>query len=758
MIALYPEGAYVLEDGRVVLNDAKAPKTFQMDTNQTLPDCRAVKNTRAYTVLSSHNQSQSDTDLQLRFDFLASHDITYVGIILTALASGLTAFPMPYILTNCHNSLCAVGGTINEDDHAFGLSAAKKFGGVYVPAHEAVIHQYMREMYAGAGKMILGSDSHTRYGAFGTLAIGEGGGELAKQLLGRTYDIKRPEVVGVRLTGKLPFGVGPQDVALAMIKAVFDNGFVKNRILEFFGPGVANLSMEERIGIDVMTTESACLSSIWEVDEKTKAYLDMHGRSDAYTPFKRKGVAFYERYMEIDLSKIEPMIALPFHPANVYTIREVNSNTKEIVQSVNAKAKGLFSAGVDFDLGRCVTDGRLRATQSVIAGCSGGTFENICAAADILKGEHIGDGELALNVYPASMPIYKELVNNGVFSSLIDSGAVIKTAFCGPCFGAGDVPRNNAFSIRHTTRNFPNREGSKPGEGQIACVALMDARSIAATSLNGGYLLGADETAYTPSKYSYHFDRTLYEKRVYDGAGRADAKEALRFGPNIVQWPEMEQMRDNLLLKVCASLLDPVTTTDELIPSGETSSLRSNPVRLAQFALSRKDPQYVPRTKELNVKINSWQNDSTKGEITEALQALEISAQTPLSLSVGSCVFAKKPGDGSAREQAASCQKVLGTLANVAWEYATKRYHSNLINWGIVPFVWEGGELANGDWLYVSDIKRKILDGICAFDALLLSEGKVTPITLRMAQLTQEERAILTKGCLINYYHDETRA
>ena len=707
----------------------------------------ARKGTMAYRILQSHNRG-TEEDLKLKFDAIASHDITYVGIIQTAKASGLKEFPLSYTLTNCHNSLCAVGGTINEDDHVFGLSAAKKYGANFVPPHIAVIHQYMREMEARVGRMILGSDSHTRYGALGTLAVGEGGPELVKQILNKTYDIKRPEVVAVYLRGNLKKGVGPQDVAIALCGAVFKNGFVKNKILEFVGPGIANLSMDYRNGIDVMTTETACLSSIWETDEKTREYYKVHGREGDYKELHPADPAYYDCGITINLSSIEPMIALPFHPSNAFTIRELLAHPKEILSEVEAAGRKL--RGDDrFTLTDKIRDGALYVDQGVIAGCAGGMYENIAEAYEILKGGSTGADEFSLSVYPSSQPVYKALVDNGYISGLMDAGVVVKTAFCGPCFGAGDVPANNGLSIRHTTRNFESREGSKPAQGQLASVALMDARSIAATAANGGRLTPATEVQYVKKVKKYFFDAEIYRKRVYHGAGKAQADTELKYGPNIADWPEMIPLGQNVLIKAVSVITDPVTTTDELIPSGETSSYRSNPMKLAEFALSRKDPGYVGRAKA--VKADEDVRRAT-GELPESVlrevEPLHIRKEGTI---YGSCVVAVKPGDGSAREQAASCQRVLGGIANIAEEYATKRYRSNLINWGMLPFTAKKLHLSLGDYIYIEDIAKAIAEGAESVPAKLLSGKSVKEITLTLGSLTPDERSIILKGCLINF-------
>ncbi len=723
----------------------------------------AGKNTIAYGILEDHNSSESMDDLKIRFDCLTSHDITFVGIIQTARASGLKKFPVPYVLTNCHNSLCAVGGTINEDDHVFGLSAARKYGGVYVPPHQAVIHQYAREELAGCGKMILGSDSHTRYGALGTMAMGEGGGELVKQLLSQTYDIKRPEVVAVYLTGKPGFGVGPQDVAIALIGKLFAAGTVKNRVMEFIGPGVSELSADFRIGIDVMTTETTCLSSIWQTDEKVHEWYDVHGREGEYKELRPKGTAYYDELVEVDLSKVRPMIAMPFHPSNAYSIDEVNEDLDGVLSEAEERAKVAFGDDIGFDLHSKIKDGKLMTDQGIIAGCAGGGFENICAAADILDGADIGNGEFTMSVYPASMPVYAELVKNGSFTKLLNAGVVIKTCFCGPCFGAGDTPANNAFSIRHSTRNFPNREGSKVQNGQVSSVALMDARSIAATAANKGILTGADKLDVSLGKYKYYFDKTIYEKRVFDSKGKADENAELVMGPNIKDWPEMVALTDNLLLRVVSEIHDPVTTTDELIPSGETSSYRSNPLGLAEFALSRKDPEYVGRAKKVQsfeeARERSVQEFSeimaSDQEFSKVWDAVKVrwEGTNRDNTGIGSLIYAKKPGDGSAREQAASVQKVLGGWANIANEYATKRYRSNLINWGMLPFLIDSEELPfkNLDYIFIPDIRKAVEEKAETIYAYTITGGGAGRFELSLGSLTDVERQIILKGCLINY-------
>ena len=763
---LYEQGAYLINGKDVVIQSPEAPAAVKSRTGKDVNVAEAKKNTIAYGILAAHNTSGNMDKLQIKFDKLTSHDITFVGIIQTARASGLERFPIPYVLTNCHNSLCAVGGTINEDDHMFGLTCAKKYGGVYVPPHQAVIHQYAREMLAGGGKMILGSDSHTRYGALGTMAIGEGGPELVKQLLNKTYDVDMPEVVGVYLTGEPMKGVGPQDVALAIIGEVFDKGFVKNKVMEFVGPGVSNLSVDFRIGVDVMTTETTCLSSIWRTDDKVKEFYEIHGREDDFEELNPGEIAYYDSFIEINLSEIKPMIAMPFHPSNTYTIEELNANLLDILDDCEKRAEVSFDGKVKLDLKSKVHNGRLYVDQGIIAGCAGGGFENICDAADILKGASIGSDEFTLSVYPASTPIYMELVKNGAVAKLLETGAIVKTAFCGPCFGAGDTPANNAFSIRHSTRNFPNREGSKVQNGQVSSVALMDARSIAATAANKGYLTAATDMDVNYTKPKYFFDKTIYENRVFDSHGVADPNQEIQFGPNIKDWPAMSALPENLVLKVVSEIHDPVTTTDELIPSGETSSFRSNPLGLAEFALSRKDPEYVGRAKAIQKAQKAVEADECPGkafeEVAPVMQAIKAAfpekdfhdGRLGDNIGFGSTIFAVKPGDGSAREQAASCQKVLGGWANIANEYATKRYRSNLINWGMLPFIIDEGELPfrNLDYLFLPDIRKAIADGATEFTAYVVKEGKLEPFTLKMGALTPDEQEIILKGCLINYY------
>ena len=740
---LWEKGAY-LSNGKLVENLAGANAAD------------GAKKTIAYSILQKHNTSGDASKLKIKFDKITSHDITYVGIIQTARASGLEKFPLPYVLTNCHNSLCAVGGTINEDDHMFGLTCAQKYGGIYVPPHQAVIHQFAREMLAKCGDMILGSDSHTRYGALGTMAIGEGGGELAKQLLGKTYDVNMPGVVAIYLTGAPVAGVGPQDVALAIIKAVFDNGYVKNKVMEFVGPGVASLSADFRIGVDVMTTETTCLSSIWATDDIIREFYAIHGRENDYAELNPTDGAYYDGAIEIDLSEIRPMIALPFHPSCAYTIDEVNKNLLDVLAETEKRAKVSFGDKVQYSLKEKVIDGKLYVDQGVIAGCAGGGFENICAAADILKGKDTGNGKFLLNVYPASMPVYMELMKNGAFSSLVSAGAIIKTAFCGPCFGAGDTPANGAFSICHSTRNFPNREGSKIQNGQLSSVALMDARSIAATAANKGFLTPATEFDTEFSGKKYFFDKGIYEKRVYDSKGVAHPEVEIQFGPNIKDWPSMKELSDDLLVKVVSEIHDPVTTTDELIPSGETSSFRSNPLGLAEFTLSRRDPAYVGKAKAVRDLT-----DDVKAEVENVAKAFDAKyadmAGRVSKAGLGSTIFAVKPGDGSAREQAASCQKVLGGWANIANEYATKRYRSNLINWGMLPFIYKDGDknlpFANDDYVFVPNVKKMITDKLSTTKAYAIKkDGTITEFELTMGDLTDDERKIILAGCLINYY------
>ena len=741
MITLNPNGVYLL-DGKTITQEAPLGKD------------EARENTIAYQILRAHDVNGSKgKSLNIRFDAMVSHDITYVGIIQTARASGLKEFPLPYAMTNCHNSLCAVGGTINEDDHVFGLSAAKKYGGIYVPANQAVIHQYAREALTACGNMILGSDSHTRYGSLGNMGVGEGGGELVKQLLKNTWDINAPEVVLVWLEGKPRRGVGPHDVAISLVKAVFESGFVKNKVLEFAGPGVKELPIDFRNGVDVMTTETTCLSSIWITDDEVKNYFQMHGRPEAYKELKPGKVAWYDAMVTIDLSKQESMIALPYHPSNAVSIHELQENPEKVLKAIEEDTKKRFGEKVHPDLMSKIRNGKVYADQGIIAGCSGGTYDNLSEAATILKGKSIGNDYFTMSAYPQSTPVYLATTRNHIAEELLEAGVVIKPAFCGPCFGAGDVPSNNGLSIRHTTRNFPNREGSKPGQGQISMVALMDARSIAATAANGGVITAATDIEYEDTHKPYQFDGRIYEKRIYNGFGKANLNEELRYGPNIKDWPVMPAMQENMLLELAAVIHDPVTTTDELIPSGETSSYRSNPLKLSEFALSRRVPEYVGRSK----RIQEDDRNRRAGVLTEDLQkALAVAGTTAESTSFGSCVFANKPGDGSAREQAASCQKVLGGDANICYEYATKRYRSNCINWGIVPFTIDKEtpfEYEVGDYVFVPGIREAILNGAEEIDARVITrDGRSTPILLHFQNLTADERQILADGCLMNYY------
>ena len=758
---LFHTGAYLLNGRELIADDGEAKAKLSAKTGREIDKEEARKGTIAYGILKEHNTSGNMDKLKIKFDKMTSHDITFVGIIQTARASGLEKFPIPYVLTNCHNSLCAVGGTINEDDHMFGLSCAKKYGGVYVPPHQAVIHQFAREMLAAGGKMILGSDSHTRYGALGTMAIGEGGPELVKQLLNKTYDINMPGVVAVYLKGKLNKGVGPQDVALAIIGEVFANGYVNNKVMEFVGEGVDELSVDCRIGIDVMTTETTCLSSIWKTDSKVKEFYEIHKRPEDYKELNPADVAYYDGVVEVDLSEIKPMIAMPFHPSNTYTIEELNANLMDILDDVEKRALvSLDNNKVKYTLKDKVKNGRLYVEQGVIAGCAGGGFENICDAADILRGKFIGSDAFSLSVYPASQPVFLELVKNGRVADLLETGATVRTAFCGPCFGAGDVPCNNGLSIRHSTRNFPNREGSKVTNGQIASVALMDARSIAATAANKGFLTAATDVDVDFTKPKYFFDASIYENRVYNGAGKADPSVEIKFGPGIVDWPEMASLTDHMVLKVVSVIHDPVTTTDELIPSGETSSFRSNPLGLAEFTLSRKDPAYVGRAKEVQkaekARIAGEDIFAADPEVKPVFDVInkEFSVD-PKETEIGSMIFAVKPGDGSAREQAASCQKVLGGLANIAREYATKRYRSNLINWGMLPFIFDGElPFENGDYVFIKDIRKAIKEKADTVKAYVVGDS-LKEFELKLGELTDDEREIILQGCLINYYKSQ---
>ena len=769
MVKLYDGGVYLVNGTEIVEENemekraaAGAAPALQTENGESYKE-RARKGTMAYSILKEHNVSGSMDKLKIRFDAMASHDITFVGIIQTAKASGMEEFPIPYVLTNCHNTLCAVGGTINEDDHVFGLSACKKYGGIFVPPHIGVIHQYMREMMAGCGKMILGSDSHTRYGALGTMAIGEGGGELVKQLLKDTYDVAYPGVVAVYLTGKPAPYVGPQDIALAIIGAVYKNGYVKNKVMEFVGPGVSSMDTDYRNGVDVMTTETTCLSSVWRTDEDTKAYLALHGRAGDYKEMNPADVAYYDGMVYVDLSTVKPMIALPFHPSNTYEIDELNSNLEDILRTVEVEAgKIIDNPDIHFTLTDKIENGKLKVDQGVIAGCAGGTYSNIMEAAHILKGKSCGNDEFALSVYPSSQAVFIDLVDKGAISDLMVAGATVRSAFCGPCFGAGDTPFNRGLSIRHTTRNFPNREGSKPGNGQIASVALMDARSIAATAANGGILTSAETVADGYQVPAYHFDPSVYENRVYQGYGKADKTKELIYGPNIKDWPQMSALGDNILLKVCSKIMDSVTTTDELIPSGETSSYRSNPLGLAEFTLSRRDPGYVGRTKEVDKLEKARTNGQDPKELCPDLDRVFEQIKklpgnedvTAMNTEIGSMIYAVRPGDGSAREQAASCQRVIGGLANIALEYATKRYRSNVMNWGMIPFLMDGEpEFEVGDYIYVPGI-RKILDGDMSHIPAYIIRDSVKEITLKIADMTPEEREIVKAGCLINYNRD----
>ena len=757
MVKLYDGGAYLV-NGDTIVPEKEAAKVESLTGKKALKE-EARKGTIAYGIMEAHNTSGNMENLKIKFDAMASHDITFVGIIQTAKASGMEKFPIPYVLTNCHNSLCAVGGTINEDDHMFGLSAAKKYGGIYVPPHIAVIHQYMREMHAGCGKMILGSDSHTRYGALGTMAIGEGGGELVKQLLCDTYDVACPGVVGIYLDGKPNPWVGPQDIALAIIGAVFKNGYVKNKVMEFVGPGVSSMTTDYRNGIDVMTTETTCLSSIWRTDEDTKKFLTTHGRADAYKELNPADVAYYDGMVYVDLSTVKPMIALPFHPSNTYEIDELNANLSDILHGVEEEAAKISQGRAKFHLADKITDKGLQVQQAVIAGCAGGNYTNVVEAANALRGKNTGSGEFSLAVYPSSQPVFINLTKQGYIADLMEAGAIIRTAFCGPCFGAGDTPCNDGLSIRHTTRNFPNREGSKPGNGQMSAVALMDARSIAATAANGGILTSAENLDCWGDVPEYEFDPSVYNKRVYYGFQKGDEEKSLVYGPNIKDWPEMSPLTDNILLKVCSKILDPVTTTDELIPSGETSSFRSNPLGLAEFTLSRRDPEYVGRSKEVDKieKARVAGEDVTKAE-PELVKVYEkihtIAGQEkvlPVETEVGSVIYAVKPGDGSAREQAASCQRVIGGLANITKEYATKRYRSNVMNWGMIPFQMKGEpEFEVGNYIYVPDVKKALDGDMKDFKAFVIGE-EVKEISLYVADMTEDEKKIVKAGCLINY-------
>ena len=760
---LYDSGVYIINGRELIEDTEEAAAALRQTIGREIDREEARRATIAWGILNAHNRAGDEEHLRLVFDSLTSHDITYVGIIQTARASGMESFPMPYVLTNCHNTLCAVGGTINEDDHKFALSAAKKYGGVYVPPHLAVIHSYNREMMAGCGRMILGSDSHTRYGALGTMAVGEGGGELAKQLVRRTYEIARPEVIGIYLTGKPQRGVGPHDVALSIIGATYQNGYVKNKVMEFIGDGIAALPVEFRNGIDVMTTETTCWTSIWKTDDQVKEYYQIHGRPEAYQELDAGEVAYYDGLVYVDLSMIEPTIAMPFHPSNIFTIRQLKANAADILAKVEADCMAqLSNQNLNLRLREKYRNGEIFVEQGTIAGCAGGTFDNVCDAADILKGKCIGDGAFSLSVYPGSQPAYMELVKNGSIAALMEAGAIVRSAFCGPCFGAGDTPANGELSIRHTTRNFPNREGSKPGEGQIATVALMDARSIAATAARGGKLTAATDIDSCFTGPKYFFDKRIYESRVYDGTGKADPCTELHFGPNIKDWPPMPALPEHMLLKVVSYITDPVTTTDELIPSGETSSYRSNPLRLAEFALSRKDPAYVGRAKEVHAVELMREEGKDPRESPEIakiwlrLQSIPaFEAVEPGSVGIGSTIYAHRPGDGSAREQAASVQKVLGGWANLCLEYATKRYRSNLINWGMLPFQVEDASAFQKDsYIFIPHVKKLIEEGGTQTEAWVLG-AEPQKMTLKLAALTEDERKIITAGCLINYYRED---
>ena len=758
MVKLYNGGAYLI-NGNTLIEENDKDK-IKAATGKDIDKEEARKGSIAYNILKAHNTSGNMDKLRLKFDAMASHDITFVGIIQTAKASGMEKFPLPYVLTNCHNSLCAVGGTINEDDHMFGLSAAKKYGGIYVPPHLAVIHQYMREAFAGCGKMILGSDSHTRYGALGTMAIGEGGGELVKQLLQDTYDVNRPEIIAIYLDGAPKAGVGPQDIALAIIGAVFKNGYVKNKIMEFVGPGIAYMTTDYRNGVDVMTTETTCLSSVWETDEDTKKFLSVHGRVGDYKQLKPADVTYYDGVVYVDLSTIKPMIALPFHPSNVYEIDTLNENLEDLLHEVEVEAIKIGGeAGKGLKLVDKIENGKLRVSQGIIAGCAGGTYSNVMEAAHILKGHSTGFDEFNLNVYPSSQPVFIETTRNGAVADLMESGAVVKTAFCGPCFGAGDTPANNGLSIRHTTRNFPNREGSKPGSGQMSAVALMDARSVAATARNKGILTPATEYADDYVVPEYHYDDTIYKNRVYNGFGNAHEESDLVYGPNIKDWPEMTALTDNILLKVCSKILDDVTTTDELIPSGETSSYRSNPLGLAEFTLSRRDPEYVGRSKKVDViekarrsGADILKDNAELADVFDKIKTIEgFSNIIANDTEIGSMIYAKKPGDGSAREQAASCQRVIGGLANIAKEYATKRYRSNVMNWGMLPFLLdEEPDFEVGDYIFVPNIKSHLRGDMSKIPAYIIGND-IKEISLNIAEMTDAEKSIVEAGSLINY-------
>ena len=761
MVKLYDSGVYLLNGKEIVCDDRDAAAAIKSKTGREVTKEQAKKGTMAYSIIENHNTSNDESNLKIKFDALTAHDITYVGIIQTARESGMEEFPVPFVMTNCHNSLCAVGGTINEDDHMFALSAAKKYGGVYVPTNMAVIHSYNREMMCKCGRMILGSDSHTRYGALGTMGVGEGGGELAKQLVGRTYDLKSPDVIGIYLTGKPQKGVGPQDVALTIIGSLYKNGYVKNKVMEFIGDGIANLGVDYRNGIDVMTTETACWTSIWCTDGKVKDYYEIHGRAEDYAQIEPRDIAYYDGLVYVDLSAIKPTIAMPFHPSNIYTIEELKANALDIFNKVQTEGLKQFDVpNLKFDLVSKVRNGDIYVDQGIIAGCSGGTYDNIVDVADIMNGKSTGNGTFTMSVYPGSQPIYMELVKNGTIEKLMSAGVIVREAFCGPCFGAGDTPANQELSIRHTTRNFPNREGSKPTEGQLSSVALMDARSIAATAINGGKLTAATEIDVNYTKPKYYFNKSIYENCVFNGVGKADHATELKFGPNIKDWPSIPSLTEDLLLKVVTYITDPVTTTDELIPSGEISSFRSNPLRLAEFTLGRKDPAYVGKAKEIQRHEIQRENGGDPSVASEEIRKVYDKIRTikgfenidPKNVGIGSTIFANKPGDGSAREQAASCQRVIGAWANLAKEYATKRYRSNLINWGMVPFLVNGEPVFNKDeYVFIPGLRNAILDGKAEIKAYAIGNG-VTEFTVSVGDLTKDERSIITAGCLINYY------
>jgi len=761
MVKLYDTGVYLLNGKEIVRDDENAAAAVKSKSGRQITKEQAKKGTMAYSIIEAHNTGEDESNLKIKFDALTAHDITYVGIIQTARASGMEEFPVPFVMTNCHNSLCAVGGTINEDDHRFALSAAKKYGGIYVPTNLAVIHSYNREMMSKCGRMLLGSDSHTRYGSLGTMAVGEGGGELAKQLVGRTYDLKRPDVIGIYLTGKPQKGVGPQDIALTIIGNVYKSGYVKNKVMEFIGDGIANLDVEYRNGIDVMTTETTCWSSIWITDDKVKDYYELHGRGADYSRLEPRDIAYYDGLVYVDLSAVKPTIAMPFHPSNIYTIEELKANALDIMNKVQTEGLKQFDTpNLKFDLTSKVRNGEIYVDQGIVAGCSGGTYENIVDVADIMDGRSTGNGAFTMSVYPGSQPVYMELVRNGSIEKLMSAGVIVRSAFCGPCFGAGDTPSNQGFSIRHTTRNFPNREGSKPNEGQLASVALMDAHSIAATAINGGRLTAATEIDVTYTKPKYYFNKSIYDKRVFNGVGKADPGTELEFGPNIKDWPVIPSLTEDLLLKVVTYITDPVTTTDELIPSGETSSFRSNPLRLAEFTLGRKDPSYVGKTKEVQKYELEREQGKDPSLLSEKIRKVYDRLRTikgfedidPKKVGIGSTIYANKPGDGSAREQAASCQRVIGAWANLAKEYATKRYRSNLINWGMLPFLIDGEPVFGKDeFIFIPNVRKAVLEGKAEIKAYAIGD-KITEFNLSIGDLTMDEKSIIAAGCLINYY------